>query len=330
MKRREFITLVGAAAVTLPLAARAQQTDRMRLIGVLMGYAESDPFARSVVAAFREELAKLGWTEGSNLRIELRWGAGDPEKFKSFAKELVDLRPDAILGQDTPVTGALARETRTIPIVFAVVADPIGSGFVANLAHPGGNITGFTSNDSALGGKWLQLLKEIAPRTVRAAVLFNPATSPILQTYMSAIQAAASSFAIHASVAPVHAAGEIEGVFAAQAPDPGSSLIVLPDQFNTINRDLIVALAARYKVPTIYYNRFFAKAGGLIAYGIDFADSYRQAAGYVDRILKGAKPADLPVQEPTKYELTINVKTAEALGLDVPLHLQQIADEMIE
>ncbi len=329
MKRREFITLLGGTAAW-PLAVRAQQSDRVRLIGVLMGYAESDPFAQSLITTFRDTLTKLGWTEGSKLRIEGRWGAGNAHKTRTFAKELVDLRPDAILGQDTPVTSVLAHETRTIPIVFAVEADPIRVGFAASLAHPGGNITGFTSNDSALGGKWVEILKEIAPKTVRVAVLFHPATSPFFQSYMSPIQAAALSFGVEASAAPVEAKDQIEGVIAAQARNPGTGLIVTPDQFNTINRDVIISLAARYSVPVIYYNRFFPKSGGLCAYGIDFAESYRQAAGYIDRILKGAKPADLPIQQPTKYELTITMKTAKALGLNVPAHLQQIADEVIE
>ena len=330
MRRRDFIKVLAGSAAAWPAVTRAQQGERVRLIGVLMGYAETDPIAQSFVAAFRGALAKLGWTEGSNLRIELRWGAGDADKIRTFAKELVDLRPDAILGQDTPVIGALARETRTIPIVFATVADPTGSRFVASLAHPGGNITGFTSNDSALGGKWVELLKEIAPRTVHVALLFNPATSPFLQSYMPSIKAAASSFAVQVSAAPVSAKDKIEGIIAEQARNPGGGLIVLPDQFNTTNRDLIIALAARYGVPAIYYNRFFPKSGGLIAYGIDFAELYRLAAGYIDHILKGANPADLPVQQPTKYELMINVKTAQTLGLGVPLHLQQIADEVIE
>ena len=329
MRRREFITLLGSAAAW-PLAARAQQPDRMRLIGVLMAYAESDSTAQSWLAAFRAALAKLGWTEGSNLRVELRWSAADPDKIRTFAKELVDLRPDAIFGVTTPVIGALARETRTIPIVFAAVSDPIGSGFVANLAHPGGNITGFTTHDPALGGKWVGLLKEIAPRTVRVALLFNPATAVPIQFFMPSIQAAASSFPIEVSAAPVHAKDEVEGVIAAQARSPGGGLIVMPDVFNEPIRELIIALAARYGVPAIYYNRFFSEPGGLISYGELRVETFRQAAGYIDRILKGEKPADLPVQVPTKFELIINLKTAKALGLDVPGSLQQIADEVIE
>jgi putative tryptophan/tyrosine transport system substrate-binding protein len=329
MRRREFITLIGGAAAW-PLAAGAQQPDQMRRIGVLMGLSESDPDAQSWLAAFRGALTKLGWTEGSNLRIELRWSAADPDMIRTLAKELVDLRPDAILGQTTPVTGALARETRTIPIVFVNVADPIASGFAASLAHPGGNVTGFALFESSMGGKWVELLKEIAPRTVRVALLLNPATAAPLQSYMRSIQAAASSFAVQASAAPVHAKDEIEGVIAAQARNPGGALIVMPDTFNVANRELIITLAARYGVPAIYYNRFYTDSGGLISYGDDRPELFRQAAGYIDRILKGAKPADLPVQQPTKFELVINLKTAKALGVTVPYPLLARADEVIE
>jgi putative tryptophan/tyrosine transport system substrate-binding protein len=302
----------------------------VRLVGVLMAYAESDSTAQSWLATFRAALAKLGWTEGSNLRVELRWSAADPDKIRTFAKELVDLRPDAIFGQSTPAIGVLARETRTIPIVFAGVTDPIGSGFAANLAHPGGNITGFTVNDPAVGGKWVELLKEIAPRTVRVALLFNPATAVPIQFFMPSIQAAASSFPIEVSAAPVHAKDEIEGVIAAQARSPGGGLIVMPDAFNEPIRELIIALAARYSVPAIYYNRFFSEPGGLISYGELRVETFRLAAGYIDRILKGEKPADLPVQAPTKFELIINLKTAKALGLTIPDKLMALADELIE
>ena len=330
MHRREFILLSLGAAVSWPLVARAQQPDRMRLVGVLMGYAENDPTAQSEVAVFRGTLAKLGWTEGSNLRIELRWGAGDADKERTFAKELVDLRPDVILSQTTVVTDALARKTKTIPIVFVTVADPVASGFTTSLARPSGNLTGFAAFEPTVAGKWVELLKEIAPRTVRVTLLSNQATGTPLQFYMPSIQAAASSLAVQVSTAPVHAKDEIEGVIAAQARNPGGGLIVMPSAFNVTNRDLIVALAARYGVPAIYFNRFFAEAGGLINYSPDFTEPFRRAPAYIDRILKGAKPADLPVQQPTKYELIINLKTAKALGLDVPLHLQQLADEVIE
>jgi putative tryptophan/tyrosine transport system substrate-binding protein len=330
MRRREFLTLLGGAAAIWPLAAQAQQPDRMRLVGVLMAYAQNDSTAQSWLTAFRVALAKLGWTEGSNLRIELRWSAADADTIRTFAKELVDLRPNAIFGVTTPVIGVLARETRTIPIVFAGVTDPIGGGFVANLAHPGGNITGFTVNDPAVGGKWVELLKEIAPRTGRVALLFNPATVVPVQFFMPSIQAAASSFAVQVSAAPVHGEDEIEGVVAAQARDPGGGLIVMPDVFNDVNREPIIALAARYSVPAIYYNRFFSKPGGLISYGDVRSEQFRLAAGYIDRVLKGEKPADLPVQAPTKFELIINLKAAKALGLTVPPLLLSRADEVIE
>ena len=330
MRRREFVTLVGGAAVSWSITSHAQQSDKTRLIGVLISYAESDRTARSEVAALRGGLAKLGWTEGSNLRIELRWGNADPDTIRTLAKELIDLRPDVILSPTTLVTGALARETRTIPIVFVNVGDPIASGFAASLARPGGNITGFTVETPAQGGKWVELLKEIAPRTVRMALLFNPATAVPLQFFMPSIQAAASSLAIQISNAPVHAKDEIEGVIATQARNPGGGLIVMPDSFNMVNREPIIALAARYGVPAIYWNRFFTESGGLITYGTDFVEQFRQVPEYIDRILKGEKPADLPIQAPTKFELVINLKTAKTLDLDVPPLLLGRADDVIE
>ncbi|MFY9755692.1 MAG: ABC transporter substrate-binding protein [Pseudolabrys sp.] len=328
MRRRQFIGLVGSFAVTWPLEVRAQHAERVRRIGVLMSF--GDPTTQSYVTAFRSALTKLGWTEGSNLRTEVRWGAGDADKIRSFAKEIVDLRPDAIVGQSTPVVVALVRETQTIPIVFVNVADPIGSGFVASLARPGGNLTGFMTDNSALGGKWVELLKEIAPRTVRAALMFNPTTAVPLKFYMPSVQAAASALGVEVNATPVHAKDEVEGVIAAQARDQGSGLIVMPDPFNAANREYITLLAARYRVPAMYYRREFAEAGGLVAYANDFAEQFPQAATYVDRILKGAKPEDLPVQAPTKFDLIINLKTAKSLGLDVPFGLQQRADALIE
>src|SRR5262249_42558839 len=330
MRRRDFIKGIVGSAASWPLVARAQQPDRMRLIGVLMGYAEGDRTAQSWLAAFPAALPKLGWTEGSNLRIELRWSADDADRMRTLAKELVDLRPNAILGVTTPVVRALARETRTISIVFTGVSDPIGSGFAANLAHPGGNITGFMVNDPSLGGKWVELLKEISPRTVRVALLFNPATTVPIQYFMPSIQTAASSFAVQVSAAPVHSEDEIEGVIAAQGRDPDGGLIVMPDVSNDVNRELIIALAARYRVPTIYYNRFFSELGGLISYGDTRSEPFRLAAGYIDRILKGEKPAALPVQAPTKFELIINLRTAKALGITIPKILLTAADEGIE
>jgi len=329
MRRRDFIKGIVSAGAW-PLAARAQQRVQMRRIGALIGFTETDADVQSWLAAFRGGLAKLGWTEGSNLRIELRWGGADPDRIKTFAKELVDLRPDAILSVTTPVTGALIRETQTIPIVIATVADPISSGFVTNLGRPGGNVTGFALYEPSMGGKWLEMLRRIAPGVTRVALLFNPTTSVPIKFYMTSIEAGAASFAVQASTAPVRAKDEIEGVIAALAANPGAGLIVMPDLFNTINRDLIVAAAARYRVPAIYFFRSFANSGGLISYGPDFAPQYPQAAEYIDRILKGEKPGDLPIQMPVNVPLIINLKTANALGLDVPLRLLNAADEVIE
>ena len=328
MRRREFIALFGAAPVWA-VAAQAQQRDRTRVIGVLMGFAENDPGAQSMVAAFRSALLKLGWTEGSNVRIELRWGGYDADRIKALARELIGLRPDAIIGQSTPVIAALARETRATPIVFVLVTDPIGSGFVTSLAHPGGNITGFMVDDSALAGKWLELLKKVAPRTARVLLLFNP-VGPPLHLFMPSIQAAALSLDVQLDVATVQAKDELEGVISAQARDLVGGLMVLPNVFNNTNLELIISLAARYRVPAVYFTAYCAQSGGLMAYGPDYAEEARQAAEYVDRILKGAKPGDLPVQAPTKFELVVNLKAAKALGIDVPNSMQLLADEVIE
>jgi putative tryptophan/tyrosine transport system substrate-binding protein len=330
LKRREFIALIGVA-VAWPLAARAQQPERTRRIGVLMGWPESNPEAQSEVASFVQELQKLGWTEGRNLRIDTRWWIpADPESTHRFAKELVALRPELILSQSTTTTAALLQETRTIPIVFAIVADPIGSGFVASLARPGGNTTGFVVMEGSFGGKWLELLKEIAPRVVRVAVLFDPEVAPYAQYWLDPFKAAAPSFAVEVTLAPVHAASELEAVIAAQARHPNSGLFVLPDPFTNAYRVEITSLAARFRLPAVYAFRFFTELGGLLSYGNDLNDNFRRAAIYADRILKGDKPSELPVQAPVKFELVINLKTAKALGLDVPLFLQQLADKVIE
>jgi putative tryptophan/tyrosine transport system substrate-binding protein len=329
MRRRAFISLALGPVMGWPFVSRAQQASAVQRVGVLMGFAESDPIAQSMVAAFRSALPKLGWTEGGNVRIELRWAGPDPERANALAKELAGLRPDAILGQTTPVVRALAREMPNRPIVFVTVSDPIGSGFAASLARPGGNITGFTVDDSALGGKWVELLKQIAPGTTNVALLFNP-TGPPLQFFMPSIQAGASSGNVQVSVATINSNDEIEGVIAGQARKPGGGLIVMPNAFNTTNRGLIIALAARYGVPAIYFSAYGAQSGGLIGYGSDYAEQARQAAGYIDRILKGTKPADLPVQAPTKFELVINLRTAKALGLQPPEKLLATADEVIE
>jgi putative tryptophan/tyrosine transport system substrate-binding protein len=331
MKRREFITLLGGAAVAWPLPLSAQQPDRMRRIGVLMGYAESDREGQGFVAAFREGLQKLGWAEGRNVHIDMRWATpGDMELIQRFAKELVALLPDVILSHSTPTTATLLQQTRTIPIIFAFVSDPVGSGFVASFAQPGGNVTGFIVMEPTMAAKWLELLKEIAPRVTRVAFLFNPATATYAEYYLKPFKAAAASFAVEVIAAPVRDATELESVVAAQAREPNGGLIVMPDSFTTGHRAEIISLAARYRLPAVYPFRFYAELGGLLSYGNDQRDNFRRGAAYADRILKGAKPSELPVQAPVKFELVINLKTAKALGLDVPALLQQRADEVIE
>ena len=330
MKRREFITLLGGAAAAWPPVARAQQPGGMRRIGVLMGSAENDSEAQAWVAAFREALQKLGWTEGRNIRIDTRWASADVEAMQRFARELVALQPDLILSQSTLAVAALLQQTRTIPIVFALIANPVGSGFVASFARPGGNVTGFVTIEGSLGGKWLELLKEIAPRVARVALPFNPATATFAEYYLNPVKAAAASLGVEAIVAPVHDRSELESVIAAQAREPNSGLVVIPDAFTINHRAEITLLAARHRLPAVYPYRDFTELGGLLSYGFDRLENWRGVAGYVDRILKGEKPADLPVQAPSKYELVLNLKTAKALGLDVPWILQQRADEVIE
>jgi putative ABC transport system substrate-binding protein len=330
LKRREFITLLGGAAAAWPLAARAQQGERVRRIGVLMGYAENDSEAQAWVAAFREELQKLEWAEGRNIRIDTRWTAADADAVQRFAQELVALQPDLILSQITPTTAALLQHTRTIPIVFAMVADPVGSGFVTSLSRPGGHVTGFATLEGSLGGKWVELLKEIAPRVARIVVLFNPTTATFVEYYLNPMKTAAASLGVEVIAASVHDISELESIVATQARVPNSGLVVMADSFLVVHRAEVTSLAARYRLPAVYPYRQFAELGGLLSYGFDRLDNWRRAAGYADRILKGEKPADLPVQGPTRYELVINLKTAKTLGLDVPWILQQRADEVIE
>jgi putative tryptophan/tyrosine transport system substrate-binding protein len=331
LKRREFISLLGGVAAMCPLAAHAQEGERMRRIGVLMGYAEIDSDAQAKIAAFREGLQKLGWAEGRNIRIDTRWPIpADTESMKRFAKELVALEPDLILSHITPTTAALLQETRTIPIIFATVSDPVGSGFVASFSRPGGNVTGFTSIEPTMAGKWLELLKEIAPRIARVAFLFNPVTAPYSEYFLTPLKVAATSLGVEAIAAPVRDTSELESVVAAQAGEPNSGLIVTPDSFMDVHRVEVTTLAARFRLPAVYPFRQFAEVGGLLSYGNDQVDNYRRAAVYVDRILKGAKPSELPVQAPVKFELVINLKTAKGLGFDVPPLLQQRADEVIE
>jgi ABC-type uncharacterized transport system substrate-binding protein len=330
VRRRDFIKVIAGSAVAWPLAVRAQQPERLRRIGVLMGYPENDLEGPAFFAAFRQGLQKLGWIEGRNIRLDTRWAApADAEARQRFAKELVALQPDVILSAVTPTTAALLQHTRTIPIVFATVSDPVGSGFVAGLAQPGGNVTGFQSMVGSLGSKWLELLKEIAPRVTRVAMLFNPAVAPYAEAFLNPFKAAASSFAVEPIAAPVQDASTLESVIAAQARAPNGGLIVMPDTFTDVHRAEIISLAARFGLPAIYPRRPFTELGGLLSYGIDQVDSYRRAAAYVDRILKGEKPSELPVQAPVKFELVINLKTAKSLGLNIPVALQR-ADELIE
>jgi len=329
MKRREFITLLGGAAAGWPIAVRAQQSERKRRVGVLMGLAADDAEAQDRIAAFEQGLQQSGWTNGGNLQIDYRRGAGDTVPTRRYADELVALAPHVILASGGSVVGALLQATRTIPIVFTQTPDPVAAGFVASLARPGGNATGFTTSEYGISGKWLELLKEIAPGVTRAAVLRDP-TIPSGIGQFASIQSVASSFGVELSPVDMRDASEIERDVAAFARGSNSGLIVTSSGLAAVHRELIITLAARYRLPAVYSYRYFAKGGGLISYGPDPIDQYRRAAGYVDRILRGEKPADLPVQAPTKYELAINLKTAKALGLTVPPSLLARADEVIE
>jgi putative ABC transport system substrate-binding protein len=330
MKRREFLRLLGGAAAW-PLAARAQQSERMRRVGVLMSYNENDPDAKAQLSAFVEGLAELGWTDGRNIRIDVRWAAGDVDRMRVLAKESVALQPDVILASTTAVTAALQRETRTIPIVFALVSDPVGDGFVAGLPRPGGNITGFVTMEGAIAGKWLELLTEIAPRVKRAAIMFNPDTSPGGGSYfLPPFEAAARALKVAAIAAPVHNDAEIEAFISSLGGEPGGGLVVNLDAFMYNHRATTILLAAQNLVPAIFSGSAAVRDGGLLSHGPYFADIHRRAAPYVDRILRGEKPADLPVQVPTKFEMVINLRTAKALGLTVPATLLAIADEVIE
>ena len=331
MRRREFITLLGGVAAAWPGVVGAQQLGRMRRIGVLMAHPENDAEFKDYVTAFRGGLEKLGWTEGYNTRIDFRWGAlDDAEARQRSAKELTALEPDVILTQNTPPTASMLQQTRIIPVVFVIVADPVGSGFVESLARPGGNATGFTVMEPTISSKWVELLKEVAPRVNRVAVLFNPATTPYASIYLNPFKAAATSFGLEAIAAPVHSVSDLEFVIAEQGRTPSGGLVVIPDGFLNVHRSEIVSLASRHRVPAVYPWRFFPDIGGLLSYGSDQRDLFRLAASYIDRILRGAKPSELPVQAPVKYELVINLKTAKGLGIEVPPLLQQRADEVIE
>jgi putative ABC transport system substrate-binding protein len=328
IRRREFITFLGGAAAW-PLAARAQQGDRVRRLGVLLANDENDPEGKRRYSAFTQALAGLGWADGRNVRTDLRWGSGDINRIRALARELVGLQPDIILTSATPTTIALQRETRTIPIVFVNGGDPVASGIVARLDRPSGNVTGFALYEGTLGGKWLELLSEIAPGLKRATIMFNPDTASV-STYMPSFEAAARSLKVVPIVAPVRIDVEIETAIIALGREPGGGFVVMPDVFMTEHRAPIILAAARNNVPAAYWQSPFARDGGLLSYGPDVVDTFRRAASYVDRILRGAKPGDLPVQFPTKFEMVVNRKTATALGLTAPRTLLARTDEIIE
>jgi ABC-type uncharacterized transport system substrate-binding protein len=330
IERRKFIAALGGSAFVWPLAARAQQADRVRRVGVLMNLAADDPEGQARIAAFLQGLQELGWTEGRNVRIDYRWHADDADRYRTYAAELVALAPDVILASSSASTAALQQATRTVPIVFAIVVDPVGAGYVASLARPGGNVTGFTLFEYSLSGKWLELLKEIAPNLMRIAILRDPAIASGIGQFAVIQAMAPPSFGVELSPIDVRDAGEIERGVAAFARRSNGGLIVTASTGAVAHRELIIMLAARHRLPAVYFFRYYVTSGGLISYGPDPTDPFRRAAGYVDRILKGEKAADLPVQAPTKYELAINLKTAKALGLTVPPSLLSRADDVIE
>jgi len=329
VKRREFLTLLGGAAAAWPLAARAQQAERVRRIGVLLGFPESDSEAKAWLTAFEEGLQKLGWTQGRNLRIDYRWAGNDEARMRSYAAELVGAAPDMLFVATTLALVALSRETRSLPIVFVQVADPVTLGFAETLARPGGNITGFTTFEYSIGGKWLELLKDTAPGTTRVAVIFDP-RNPTQVQYVQGVETTAPSFGVQLTLAAVQDAAEVERAIEEFAQQPNGALIVAPNIVTLLHRDLIIALAARHRLPAIYAYRFFTTAGGFMSYGIDLAETYRRAASYVDIILKGGKPGELPVQLSAKFELVVNLRAAKALGLTIPEPFLQRADEVIE
>ena len=330
IKRRDFITVLGSAAAAWPLAARAQQSDRMRRIAVLVPYGQDDPETKARFAAFRQGLEQLGWSEGRNVRIDYRFAPGAiADQVQMLAKELLALQPDVVLAQGTPITAAFQKESRTVPIVFFFVNDPIGSGFIRSLARPGSNLTGLMLLEASVAGKWLAMLKEIAPHVTRAALVINPKTTSFAH-YLREAEAMASSLAIELVPKPVENTADIERAIESLAREPNAGVVLPPDSTTFLHRDLIVTLASRYHVPAVYAFRNFVAMGGLMSYGVDYVDEYRQVASYVDRILRGATPAELPVQAPTRYETVLNLKTAKALGLTVPPGLLVAADEVIE
>lgn len=329
MNRRKFIATLGGAAAW-PLAARAQRADSMRKIGVLMARRADDAEGQRQFAALQQGLAELGWSSGQTVQIDVRWSVGNPAAALTLARELVASKPDMLVANATPSLIAMRQATATIPIVFVSVADPVGQGFVPSLSRPGGNITGFSVEEASMGGKWFEVLKQSAPLVKRIAIIYNPDTAPYAPMFFPAMQAAAPKMAVDLSISPVHSAVDIEGVVAAASREPGGGLIVLPDSFLFGQRQRIIALAAERRLPAIYPIRIFVTDGGLIAYGIDRVDLFRRAAAYVDRILRGTSAAELPVQQPTKFELAVNLKTAKALGLSMPQSLLIGADEVIE
>jgi putative tryptophan/tyrosine transport system substrate-binding protein len=331
MKRRDFIAVLGGAAAAWPLTARAQQDNAPRRLGVLMPSLPDDQEVKKELAAFIKQMQSLGWTEGGNLRVDYRWSGGDNQKTQAYAKELVDARPDILFTRSTPATAALLKNTRSIPVVFAVVSDPVGEGFVASVARPGGNATGFTNAEASLTGKWLGLLKEVTPKMARVGYLFDPKVAPGGGTYYtSLINTAAAVSAVVPVAMPVHSSDDIERAVGDFAHAPDGGLVVLPDATTNLHRAQIIALVGRYRLPAIYAFGNLAAEGGLMSYGVDVAELFRLAANYVDRILKGAKPADLPVQLPEKFEFVLNLKTAKALGIQIPPGVMAIADTVIE
>jgi putative tryptophan/tyrosine transport system substrate-binding protein len=331
MQRREFIALIVGAAISWPSAIRAQQPAGIRHLGILLSYEEGNPAAQALLAAFREALTKLGWTEGKNIEFEYRWVGTDTNLMQIAAKELVALQPDVIIVPgSSPVTAYLLRQTRIIPILFINIIDPVGQGFVASLSRPGGNATGLVNLETSMAGKWLELLKAVMPRVARAVIPFNPASSPYADLYLNYFKSTAPSFGIEVVPAPIADVAAIEAVVAAQAGDPNTGIVAMPSAFTSAHASEFAEITTRYRVPTIYSLRSFAEAGGLLSYGNDIIDNYRRAATFVDRILKGEKPSELPVQFPTKFELVINLKTAKTLGLTVPVTLQASADKVIE
>jgi|tagenome__1003787_1003787.scaffolds.fasta_scaffold20935113_4 putative ABC transport system substrate-binding protein len=330
MRRRKFISLLGCVPATWTIAARAQQSERLRRIGLLMVYTESDPEAKSRINVLEEALQRLGWIKDRNLHIDYRWAGADRKRFQLHAADLVRLSEEVIISVSTPATQTMQQGTSTIPIIFTQVSDPVGQGIVGNTRRPGGNTTGFSNYDPDLGGKWLQLLKEAAPNVTRVAVVFNPDTAPYTALYLRSLAAAAPSIGITVTTAPVHDPVEIEAVFAKHAREGNGGLIMMTDAFTAVHREYLIQLAARFLLPAMYPYQYYVRDGGFMSYGADQLDQYRGAAIYVNRILKGENPGDLPVQAPTKYELVINLKTASALGLTVPQSLLARADEVIE